>query len=118
MPFLLEVTEPNKYSSYCAQGLALISGDELLKARDVDDAYIRRLASDYIDSDDRRYGFDYGKHGKLEQHRLQERAEAEAIEKANVYVIGADGSRWLQYSAASGLSYSGPDDLVGYYDLS
>src|SRR5205814_974036 len=37
-------------------------------------------------------------------------------ERGNLYVIEPDGSRWVSYSATSGLSYMGPDDLVGYYN--
>ncbi len=118
MPFMLGVTKPNmRTGSYQEQGLALISAEEILKAEEVDDGYINRLSHDYIDNTDRRYGFDYGKHGKLESHRKQELAEAEAIEAANIYVTMPDGSKWIQYSSLSGLSYTGPDDLAGYYDV-
>lgn len=30
-------------------------------------------------------------------------------------VVEADGSEWVQYSSISGLTYSGPDDLLGEY---
>jgi len=35
----------------------------------------------------------------------------------NRFVIEKDGSRWVAYSARGGLSYMGPDDLVGYYEV-
>lgn len=31
----------------------------------------------------------------------------------DIYVVEPDGTRWLSYSAASGLMYFGPDDLIG-----
>jgi hypothetical protein len=36
-------------------------------------------------------------------------------ERGNLYVVEPDGSRWISYSSTSGLSYMGPNDLVGYY---
>ena len=36
--------------------------------------------------------------------------------KGNRFFVEPDGSRWISYSASSGLSYMGPDDGLGYYN--